>query len=277
MPSTVVMVPLDGSPAAEAALPWAILLAMRTNGQVRLVGVHAPPAVLLDGETLGAVVPDEPVRQQELDYFAAVQAKVKAAGVPVAADLLDGSVVRSLAEYAAGLRPAWVVILSHARGAVARFFLGETATEFVRSSPCPVLLVHEGDQTPDVRHVLVPLDGSPLAERMIGPATAFATAAGAAVTLLIAQADARHPDADAYLNKPAATLRADGLTVETRVVREGHAADAIVAAAAARPGTVIALATHGRGGLSKLVWGSVTDQVVHRTAGPVLVYKPSET
>ena len=272
---SVVMVPLDGSPSAEAALPWAVLLAQRTGGEVRLVGVHAPPAVLLDGETLGAVVPDEPVRRKELDYFAEVQGRLQAAGVRVAADLLDGGVVTSLAAYAANLRPAWIVMLSHARGALARFFLGETATEFVRESPCPVLLVHEGD-TADVRHVLVPLDGSPLAERMVGPATTFARAVGADVTLLIAQADARHADADGYLAKQAATVRAGGLAVETRVVGQGHAADAIVTAAEARPGTVIALATHGRGGLSKLVWGSVTDQVVHRARGPVLVFKPTE-
>jgi nucleotide-binding universal stress UspA family protein len=272
---TVVMVPLDGSPSAEAALPWAVHLAKRTGGQVRLVGVHAPPAVLLDGETLGAVVPDEPVRQKEIEYFAGVQARLKADGVAVAADLLDGGVVTSLAAYAANLRPAWIVMLSHARGALARFFLGETATEFVRESPCPVLMVQEGDPA-DVRHVLVPLDGSPLAERMVGPATAFATAVGADVTVLLAHADARHADADGYVEKQAATVRASGLTVETRVVAQGHAADVIVAAADARPGTVIALATHGRGGLSKLVRGSVTDQVVHRTRGPVLVFKATE-
>ena len=273
---SVVMVPLDGSPSAEAALPWAVQLAKRTGGEVRLVGVHAPPAVLLDGETLGAVVPDEPIRQKELDYFAGVQARLKEAGVRVAADLLDGGVVTSLAAYAANLRPAWIVMLSHARGAVARFFIGETATEFVRESPCPVLMVHEGDAPAEVRHVLVPLDGSPLAERMVGSAAAFARAVGADVTLLMAQADARHADPDGYLANQAATLGVGGLAVETRVVPEGHAADVIVAAAEARPGTVIALATHGRGGLSKLVWGSVTDRLVHRASGPVLVFKPTE-
>lgn len=271
----VVMVPLDGSPAAEAALPWATHIARHVKGEVRLVGVHAPPAVVLDGETLGTVIPDEPVRQQEIDYFAAVQARVQAAGIPVTADLLDGGVVTSLAEYATTLRPAWTVMLSHARGAVGRFLFGETATEFVRRAPGPVLLVHAGD-APDVRHVLVPLDGSPLAERMIGPAAEFARAFGADVTLLIAQADARHPDAAGYLARQAEALRAGGWNVGTRVVGEGHVADAIVDAADARAGTLVALATHGRGGLSKLVWGSVTGQVVHRTRRPVLVFKPSE-
>src|SRR5215208_5655204 len=116
--TATVMAPLDGSPAAEAALPWAVHLAKRIQGSVRLVGVHAPPTVMLDGETLvGSVVPDESVRRKEADYFADVQARLKPAGVPVTADLLDGSVVSSLADFARRLKPAWVVMLSHGRGA----------------------------------------------------------------------------------------------------------------------------------------------------------------
>lgn len=302
--TTTVMAPLDGSPAAEAALPWAVHLAKRTGGQLRLVGVHAPPVVMLDGETLvGSVVPDESVRQKEQDYFAEVQTRLKPAGVPVTAELLDGSVVSSLAEYARKVNPAWVVLLSHARGAVARFFLGETASEFVRESPCPVLLVHQAagpadpTATPDVRHVLVPLDGSELAERMVEPAAEFARAVGADVTLLMALAAvpdmeviaARHEPgqpaawdpaaapakAESYLRHTAGRVRAKSVPADVRVVEHGGAADVIVAEAA-RPGTVVALATHGRGGLSKLVWGSVTDAVVRRTPAPVLVFRPQE-
>jgi nucleotide-binding universal stress UspA family protein len=78
------------------------------------------------------------------------------------------------------------------------------------------------------------------------------------------------------LNVQADRVRKAGATVEVRAVPRGSAADVIVAEAAARPGTVVALATHGRGGLSKLVWGSVTDAVVRRASAPVLVFKPEE-
>jgi nucleotide-binding universal stress UspA family protein len=283
--AATVMVPLDGSPAAEAALPWAVYLAKKSNGSVRLVGVHAPPAVLLDGETLvGSVVPDESVRRKEADYFAEVQARLNPTGVPVSAELLDGSVIASLADYARAQRPSWVVMMSHARGPVARFFLGETATEFVRKSPCPVLLVHPASgpadlaAAPDARHVLVPLDGSPLAERMVGPAAEFARAIGADVTLLTVLAGVSDPaGAERSLNRHAAELRASGLTVEVVTIPKGGPADVIVSQVEGRRGTVVALATHGRGGLSKLVWGSVADAVVRRTSAPVLVFKPSET
>src|SRR5262245_37657921 len=282
--SAIVMVPLDGSPSAEAALPWAVHLAKRLNGSLRLVGVHAPPAVLLDGETLvGSVVPDESVRRQETDYFANVQCLLKPTGVSVAADLLDGGVVSSLADYARNLKPAWIVMMSHGRGPVARFFLGETASEFVRRSPCPVLLVHPAGEpvnpvaTPALRRVLVPLDGSDGAERMLGPAAEFAKALGADVTLLMALA--RIPDmpaakAEAYLQQKMTALQAKTLNAGTRIVPQGDAADVIVAEADANPGMIVALATHGRGGLAKLVWGSVTEDVVRRTKAPVLVFKP---
>jgi nucleotide-binding universal stress UspA family protein len=285
MPPTV-MVPLDGSPAAEVALPWAALVARRTGGTVRLVGVHAPPAVLLDGETLvGSIVPDESIRARETGYFAEVQARLQAIGVAVSTDLLDGGVVSSLADYARREKPTWIVMLTHGRGAIARFLLGETATEFVRESPCPVLLVHPADGPidlavrPIMEHILVPLDSSELAERMIEPVTGLAKAVGADVTLMMALAavpDMAPAKAERYLEHHADRLRAQSIQATSNVIAAGGAADAIVAKSAA-PGTIVALATHGRGGLSKLVWGSVTQEVVRRATAPVLVFKPSAT
>jgi nucleotide-binding universal stress UspA family protein len=302
--TTDVMVPLDGSPAAEGVLPWAIHLARQSTGVLRLVGVHAPPAVLLDGETLiGSVVPDDSIRQREIDYFAALQTRLKSTGLSVTADLLDGSVVSSLAEHAKNLKPAWVVMLSHARGALARFFLGETAREFVRESPSPVLLIHPDgtnfdlNEAPVARRVLVPLDGSELAESMIRPATAFAKAIDSELTFMMALAAvpdmeaiaARHepglpgpwdPSAAAekarlYLEHHADRIRAASMQAKCLIVPEGDAASVIITEANAHPGTVVALATHGRGGLAKMVWGSVTDKVVRQLPSPVLVLHPS--
>ena len=282
MPPTV-MVPLDGSPAAEVALPWAALIAKRTAGTVRLVGVHAPPAVLLDGETMvGSIVPDDAIRERETGYFAEVQARLQAIGVAVSADLLDGGVVSSLAEYARQVKPTWIAMLTHGRGAIARFLLGETATEFVLESHCPVLLVHPANSpvdlsvSPEIKHILIPLDGSELAERMIEPAAALAKSVEADVTFLMALAGIPNmapAKAEGFLEDHAERLRRQSIRATSKVIAEGAAADVIVAKSAA-PGTIIALATHGRGGLSKLVWGSVTQEVVRRATAPVLVFKP---
>ena len=112
---------------------------------------------------------------------------------------------------------------------------------------------------------------------MLAPATDFAKAMGLDVTLLMSLAripEMSPPKAEAYLQQKATALQARSLNAGTKIVPHGDAADVIVAEADANPGTVVALATHGRGGLAKLVWGSVTEDVVRRTKAPVLVFKP---
>ena len=76
------------------------------------------------------------------------------------------------------------------------------------------------------------------------------------------------------MNRVADRFRGPGRVVHTDLARHRSAADAILAAGAV-PGTVIALATHGRGGLTRLLLGSVADKVIRGAAGPVLVCRPN--
>jgi nucleotide-binding universal stress UspA family protein len=76
----------------------------------------------------------------------------------------------------------------------------------------------------------------------------------------------------AYLEAVAGRLREQGLSVQTRVAVAERPARAILKEA--QEGTVIALATHGRGGVPRVVLGSVADQVIRAAPGPVLVYRP---
>jgi nucleotide-binding universal stress UspA family protein len=301
----LLMVPLDGSPDAEQALPWAAQLAQRNGGAVRLVGVHAPPAVYLDGQTLvGSVTPDEEVREQEEKYLDQVEERVRTAtGATVSADLLDGSVIEALVQHAEQLRPLAVVMLAHGRSAIARFFLGSTALEFIRQSPVPVLLIRAANQEapdytiqPTIKHIVVPVDGSKLAEQIVTPALALGKPFGAEfhVTMTLDAVpdieslaalhepglpgpwdeSAVHAKAERYLEHIADRFREQGCTAHARVVPHGAAADRILEAATAQPDTVVALATHGRGGLAKLMWGSVTEQVVRRTTVPLYIVRP---
>ena len=89
MATPSILVPLDSSPSAESALPWAVHLARLSKAELRLVEVHAPPVVMLDGESLqSAVVPDDVIRETETAYLAQVQSRLKNAGVAVTAELL---------------------------------------------------------------------------------------------------------------------------------------------------------------------------------------------
>jgi nucleotide-binding universal stress UspA family protein len=80
-------------------------------------------------------------------------------------------------------------------------------------------------------------------------------------------------EAGEYLEKVAARLRSDGTKVQTRVAIEDQPGVAILANAKA-PIDMIAIETHGRGGLARLLLGSVADKVIRGSTLPVLVAKP---
>jgi nucleotide-binding universal stress UspA family protein len=305
-----IQVPLDGSPSAEHALPWGAELARRTGAELQLVRVHLPPVtVATEGfVALYPVVEDDTLRKAEADYFAGVLARMKPANpdLKVTATLLeidpDRDVADTLARHAGVAE--FVVMTTHGRGAFARFWLGSVADEFVRHASVPTVLIRpeEGrtvdpNLRPKVRNIIVPLDGSELAERIVGPVGRIARAFGGEVTLLMvfeptARGEAlpglepyRLPEgwnpnpamekARGYLDRVARDLRDHASSVHTKLETKGPAVSAIMQYAETHPDSVVALATHGRGGLTRMLLGSVADKVIRGSRGPVLVYRPA--
>jgi nucleotide-binding universal stress UspA family protein len=131
-----------------------------------------------------------------------------------------------------------------------------------------------------LRTVLVPLDGSELAERAIGPARQIAAARRASVLLL--QVVAPHGPAERGLAVPALEqagqylagvadrLRAGGVTVLVEACA-GQPAEQIAAQATLWGSDLVVMSTHGRGGFDELVHGSVADAVVRAASVPVLL------
>lgn len=149
------------------------------------------------------------------------------------------------------------------------------------------------------RQILVPLDGSKLAEAILPHAERLARATGSGLILLRAipppwvtdpLAGAIPPFTEAYetweselgwadeaLSEIARRVRAEGLAVQTEVI-EGDPATVIVTYAARHLGVqAMALATHGRTGLQRLVLGSVAETVLHSAPKPLLLIRPLET
>jgi nucleotide-binding universal stress UspA family protein len=125
--------------------------------------------------------------------------------------------------------------------------------------------------------ILVPLDGRDEATIALTPALAIARATGASLLLLTVVDDgatyAEGTAAEDSLRRLAAELTAGGLTVETRV-RVGAPTAGIVDAALDAAADLIAMATHGRGGLARAFLGSVAEHVVAASPVPVLVLRP---
>lgn len=299
-----ILVPLDGSPLAEQALAPARRIAERAGSKLRLALVHQIPTAPLDPGAARLFTSLElATRKSERSYLRSLQAKLRQEGVRLASAVtLSGSVGPALAQYVKELGIDLVVMATHGRGGVRRAWLGSVADHLVRHLRVPVLLVRPGEDGAAPAHgagasqILVPIDGSPLAEDVLGPAADLARLWGSELTLLQvvhpvvlfsdemlgwpAPYDAeltasRRSQAEDYVRDIAERLRGEGLRATGVVVVGWGAADTILQAAKPEQVAAIALTTHGRGGLQRLVLGSVADKLIRAAEVPVLVYRPA--
>jgi nucleotide-binding universal stress UspA family protein len=170
------------------------------------------------------------------------------------------------------------------------------ADELVRHSNKPLLVSRPVDgveaAVPTIQHILVPLDGSKLAEGALGTALDVARATGARITLAhvvatVTMLDPRsltpvrrkirseHESAQAYLESVAASLKEEGLDVDAKVVEGKTPAQALSELADAIGADMIAMATHGYGGVRRALLGSVADKVLRLSSLPVLITRPA--
>ena len=175
-----ILVPLDGSTFGEQALPLALSIARRAGASLQVVHVHVP--LMPYDESLLTIDPrlNEQARESERAYLDAVVERLsRIAPVPVTSALLEGPVAEALYEHTVTAGTNLVVLTTHGRGPLARFWLGSVADELVRRLPMPILLVRPQETVPDLagepvlQRMLIPLDGSEFAEQILEPAMAL--------------------------------------------------------------------------------------------------------
>ncbi|MCC7370685.1 MAG: universal stress protein [Chloroflexi bacterium] len=322
---TRLFVPLDGSPAGELALPWATALARRRNAELVLAQTFPWPPMVADG-LAGSYVPadvyDEMIsaeRESAMAYLQDVRASLAAEGRPIDIEIeiavREGSPYGGLLDLADELNADTFVMATHGRGGLPRLVLGSVANWIVQHATIPVLLVRADGGAPkpepSFARLLVPLDGSALAERAFEAAAELAEPGTTVVLLQVvetaasampegeagtgagpdgaAPAGATHADAPpdgAATQTPAPAMPAtlaigylrhlgERLTARgvqvTTEVRHGRPAQVILAAARAHGSTAIVMATHGRSGPARWLLGSVADEVVRHADRPVLL------
>jgi nucleotide-binding universal stress UspA family protein len=301
-----IVVPVDGSPFGELALPVALGIACKSGGEVRIVTVVTPLPV---DQTEEEHVPDEEgrlllARGRVEAYQAELQKRVILSGcdVPISCHVEEGAVVEALDQHAREARADLLVLTTHGRGPLRRAWLGSVADGLVRRTPCPVLALRpvEGQELELeerlFEHVLVTLDGSPESSEIVPLARDFARTFGARMTLLrvipthfpLTSPFTTHfshgfqgvkEEAEASreaLEAEAKTLRESGLSVEVEVTSGAHPAEGILDYAEKTDVDLIAMATHGRGGVARLVLGSVADKVLRGGSVPVLLHRSQE-
>ena len=147
----------------------------------------------------------------------------------------------------------------------------------VAGSPVPILLSHPNQDVADrYGRVVVGVDGSPLAERAIGPAADLAGRLGARLWIVGVADPAMLPNQepeDGYVHCLADTVGTPGLEVGYEVVR-GPVRRSLAHFGEAEPGTILVLGSHGRSGSRIGSLGSVSRDVVRRADCPVLVVGP---
>ncbi len=283
-----ILVPLDGSPLSERALPIATMLAQATGGQIWLVR-----AVWESGEGTDA-------HQDAQAYLEAVRRRL-GDGLSIHIATPDAPPARAIAAIAAQDAIDLVIMTTHGHGGLQRLVHGSVAQAVLADSRVPVLLLRmhaptSASSSRDARpRALVPLDGSPFAEAALPAAVALARALDWTLVLLrvtvpptallVDPEIARTETADRilederviagrYLNSVADGIQAQGLRVETRL-RVGQAAQAILDEGAASSASLVVMASHGRSGLERMLRGSVATEVLHRGSLPLLLVRPS--
>jgi nucleotide-binding universal stress UspA family protein len=297
-----ILVPLDRTSFAEQALPLALSIARRSGAWVELVEVHALYGL---GDPTAGWLPFNPkrdtecMRKEQLYLDATAKWATYGSRVRATARVLPGSAVLpatvadSIVEWEREGKADLIVMATHGRGPLSRFPGGSVADELIRRTRVPVLLVRPSEKArgifsePDLDNILIPLDGSTLAEQVLEPALDLARLMQARCSLLRVIESRPFPadrtpvespknsQGESYLGRVATMVRAMGVQVSTRVVIAPHAVEAILEEAASHASNLIALATHGRGALNRLLLGSVADKLVRAAASPVLVYRPT--
>lgn len=278
-----IMVPLDGSPLAERALPYAEGIA-RVSG-ARLALVRVAWVRPLPGQH-PAVARVGPMEEAEA-YLAGVARRFAGSGLPVDTGVREEQPVEGLLAEIESRCPDLIVMATHGRDGLGRLAFGSVAGALAARTAVPVLLIRAGGQATAAQpfasrpRILVPVDGSVFAEEALPLAAGLVDLLDGELLLLRAispddrlaggeeQAQAR-----IYLNALAARFASTGRRISCEI-RGGVPAAAIAAAGRDDKAALVVMATHGRGGLGRLALGSVADAVLHRGDAPLLLVRPS--
>jgi nucleotide-binding universal stress UspA family protein len=295
-----VLVPLDGSKTAEKVLPYARYLAGKFKIPVELLAVIdiAEMATHISAEKvrhLDTMIEDG--MRASTSYLRGIATTFRDANVTctVEKDRAENAIIGKGEADSAML----IAMATHGRSGLNRFLLGSVTEKVLRGTVNPLLLVRateaakaEGEAM--IKSVVVPLDGSELAESVIPMMAGLAKALDLEVVLIRAYhipynsyagddgsyavnydeliASVRD-EAKEYIEKKVAEVKKLGVAKVSAITKEGFAGDEIIAAGRKTPDSLIAMCSHGRSGVKRWMLGSVTETVVRHAGEPVLVVR----
>ncbi len=301
------LVPLDGSELAEAVFVYAKELAGRLDLDMTFLNVCTPEErELLPMHRAYVERVAETVRHQSEEVQVRGEAGPEGQAMQARGEVAVGYPAEEIVRYAEEHSIDLIMMATHGRSGIGRWALGSVADKVLRASSTPVWLVPAGipeeivyDKWPQ-RTILVPLDGSEMGEAVLPHVEALAKQRGPELVDVVLLRVCEYPVipldyaegvpvgwekqmeqesarcrqlAVDYLHTMEKQLREKGLAVKSEVL-EGKPAEAIIDYATKNPFNLIAMATHGRSGLSRWAYGSVAAKVVAGVSSPLLLIRP---
>lgn len=285
-----IVVPLDGSELAEVVLPYAEELMRRLGSQLVLLSV-------CEGSEEG----------ERAEYLETVVARLKRRAVRYAERhpgtfvaepnpevvILPGKPSEGIIDYVESNGLDLTMMATHGRSGISRWALGSVADKVIHGLSRPVCLIRargcQSEVHPDclVGRIFAPLDGSEAGEAALPYIEALATKARVEVVLFqvvpkperssevtwmeIRKIEERH--ARIYLHRVQSYLANKGITVRSELEFGGNPAERIIDVSARASAAVIAMSTHGRTGVNRLVFGSVAEKVLRAGRTPLLLVR----
>jgi nucleotide-binding universal stress UspA family protein len=287
---TKILVPLDGSRLAEQILSYACLLADAYRIPLELLRVEDP-------DIRPPFWPQPPPR----DYLEEVSAMYLSQSRRIEHVQQVGKPAEVIVDRGKGDPTCLIAMATHGLSGMRRWLLGSVASKIVQSAKNPLLLVrpiedpagHPAEQI-QIKTVIVPLDGSTLAEKILPHVVSLARSLSLEVNLtrvytiprelcvvgdglymdtLTRGREAIKKEADDYLRGKTQSLQEAELKRVIAVGMQGDPGVEIVDLARRTPNCLVAMSTHGRSGVGRWVLGSVAEKVIHHSRDPVLVIR----
>jgi nucleotide-binding universal stress UspA family protein len=279
-----ILVPLDGSELADRALPYVEWLAGRLDSEVVL---------------LNACVQGEPSEHLLRTHIEKRAEELRSSGIKANSLVVQGYCATEIINFAEKNDIGLIIISTHGRTGITRWALGNIASKVAQKSGIPVLLLRSsqleaGLTENELWKILVPLDGSKVAEAVIPYVEDLAERMDSEVILLRVVEPIRLPslysysdrekhqmelismaeeEAERYLSKMESTLGIKGVKISSALLRE-RPTESIIQYAEDNSVSLIAIGTHGFSGIAKWAYGSVASRLIEGSPKPLLLVRP---
>ncbi len=268
-----ILVPVDGSPLAEAVLEHLEPLVARTQAELLLVRAYMLPPVDVSYAALMAQMRADTERD-----MTALVARLKSRGLNARGVVREGFAADTILRVAEEEGASIIAMTTHGRSGLPHFVLGSVTEKVARASPVPVLIVRSfvgaaPARRDAIRRILLPVDGSDTSLQVVPAVAALAKALDATVVVLnVLEPGPANAAASPQIKEAYARLQAAHVRVEP-ALHQGDPASEILNACAGLDAHLIAMTTHGRSGLTRWALGSVTEKVLRAATVPLLVVR----